>query len=147
MQVTPFIQMGPVPSPNSALMKGIAVPLYPSCLHTTWVHAQKSMHMCCTVPPNQSYAIPLIVHSISTSYFAFYSSPLFHSFSISTFPLSISLSSVSHALSPFLSPYPPSPLTYSGIIDVPVVTTHCTPHSIVLHFHTTTARGGASHQT
>ena len=49
LQKTSSIQMGPVPWPNSALVEALIVPLYPSCLHTTWVHAQKSIHMCCTV--------------------------------------------------------------------------------------------------
>ena len=38
----------------------------------------------------------------------------------------------------------PATLTYRGFSDIPIVTTNCTPHSIALHFHTTSVRGGAS---
>ena len=47
------------------------------------------------------------------------------------------------ALPPSLSPS----VTHNSIVDVPGVITHCTPHSIVLHFHTTTPGGGTSNQT
>ena len=62
-----------------------------------------------------------------------------------SFPLLSLHSSLTHPLSPFCT-FSIS-LTHNSIIDVPGVITHCTPHSIVLHFHTTTAGGGASHQT
>ena len=42
LQATSSIQMVPLPWPNSASVEALTVPLYPSCLHTTWVHAQKS---------------------------------------------------------------------------------------------------------
>ena len=44
-QSTSSIQMVPVPWPNSALVVALTVPLYPSCLHTTWVHAKKMYHL------------------------------------------------------------------------------------------------------
>ena len=128
--------------------------MYPSCLHTTWVHVQKNMH---TVSSNKSYAIPFIVQYVHP--FKYFAILFFRLLPHLSFPPSLliypSLSpsvppSFLHSLSSSLPPssLPPSLppfLPYSGIKDVPRIIAHCTPHSIVLHFNTTTARGGASH--
>ena len=141
LQATLRNQMVPVPWPNSAFVEALIAPKYPSCLHTTWVHAQKSMHMSCTVSLNQSYAVlPLYSTFILIHCFSFFWLLPHLSFPpIITFTCTLTL--------PFLPSSLPPSLPYIGIIDVPGVIPDCTPLSIVLHFHTTTARGGASHQT
>ena len=114
VQDTSSIQMVPVPWPNSALVEALTAPVYPSCLHTTWVHAQKNMHMCYTVSSNKSYAIPFIVQYVhSFKYFAilFFHSPLSPNL---PFPLTLCpsiLSSLPFLLPPSLLPpslLPPS---------------------------------------
>ena len=101
LQATLFIQMGPLPWPNTALVKDLAVPLYPSCLHTTWVQAQKSMHLCWTI-------LFIILNSSSISYYSF-------CFLINLCRTCSSFRSISYSLvsasifSPSFSPRPFSP--------------------------------------
>ena len=149
VQATSSIQMVPLPWPNSALVEALTAPLYPSCRHTTWVHAQKSMLMCCNVPPI-CYTLFCTCASILVIYSAAPFPPHLscHSCLAITFTFLPSHFFLQPTLPLLQSIYPHFPtLPYGGIIDVPGVIAHCTPHSIVLHFHTTTVRGGASHQT
>ena len=102
LQAILFIQMGPVPWPNTALVKDLAVPLYPSCLHTTWDQAQTNMHNVLDYP---IYYIEQFINVII--FFLLPHQPLLYMYS-SFHSLSYSLVSPS-IFSPSFSPRPFSP--------------------------------------
>ena len=76
VQDTSSIQMVPLFLPNSTLVETLTAPLYPSCLHTTWVHAHAEEYVGVLYHPSKPMLfLAFASYSIFIIFFSFCQHP------------------------------------------------------------------------